>query len=125
MQSTAIHHDMLEANKLHPAAAWAMEMDFDPLQVDCTTAVVLKILDNKCKMLPGEKKAVMAVYDMVKQRPAKLFAHDTHQIISAARQQPNNKVMQTIHELRLFAEANIPKPMMKSYKAILRHGLFG
>jgi hypothetical protein len=125
MQSTAIHHDVLEANKLHPAAEWAQETDFNPTQVDCTTTVVLKILDNKCKMLPGEKAAVMAVYDMVKQRPASLFESDTHNTIMAARYAPNNAVMQTIHELRVFAEDNIPKPVMKAYKAVLRDGLFG
>jgi len=39
--------------------------------VDCTTAVVLKILDNKCKMHDGEKAAVMHVYDFVKDNPGK------------------------------------------------------
>ena len=45
----------------HPAAQWAVEAGFNPEQIDCTTTVVLKILDNKCKMLPGEKDAVMAI----------------------------------------------------------------
>jgi hypothetical protein len=37
---------------LHPTAQWAIEVGFNAEQVDCTT-VVLKILDNKCKMLPA------------------------------------------------------------------------
>lgn len=110
---------------LHPAAEWAMEATFDAMDVDCTTTVVLKILDGKCKMLPGEKLAVMAVYDVVKQRHANLFSDDTHEVISAARQQPDSEVMEAIHELRLFAEANIAKPIMKAYKAKLRFGIFG
>ena len=126
MQNFVVNtNDRQEESKLHPAAEWAQEMVFDPTQVDCTTTVVLKILDNKCKMLPGEKVAVMAVYDVVKQQPASLFDTDTHQVIADARIQPNNMVMQTIHELRVFAEANIPKPVMKAYKAVLRDGLFG
>lgn len=111
--------------KLHPAAEWALAADFDPLQVDCTTTVVLKILDNKCKMLPGEKVAVMAIYDAVRHRPATLLGKDVHDNISAARSQANDELMQTIHRLRVEAEAVIAKPQMKSYKAFLRNGLFG
>ena len=33
--------------ELHPAAHWAVQAGFTPEQVDCTTAVLLKILDNK------------------------------------------------------------------------------
>lgn len=37
MQATKKYH-------LHPAAEWAMLAGFDALQVDCTTAVVLRNL---------------------------------------------------------------------------------
>jgi hypothetical protein len=85
----------------------------------------LKILDNKCKMLPGEKAAVMAIYDAVKDRPASLFDQRVHDSIEAARARPDDDVMRAIHQLRLQAEAAIEKPLMKSYKAFLREGLFG
>lgn len=127
--------------RLHPAAEWAQETTFDATQVDCTTTVVLKILDNKCKMLPGEKAAIMAIYDVVKpqvklkvklngkQQAGKLFDSEALRTIEAARFAPNNtpseEVLQTIHELRVYAEAQIPKPVMKRYKAMLRDGLFG
>jgi hypothetical protein len=111
--------------KLHPAAAWAQETEFDTSAVDCTTTVVLKILDNKCKMLPGEKAAIMAIYDVVKPETGKLFDAEALQAIEAARFAPNDKVLQTIHELRVYAEEHIPKPVMKRYKAMLRDGLFG
>jgi hypothetical protein len=114
---------------LHPAAEWALETAFGPVQVDCTTAVVLKILDNKCKMLPGEKAAVMAVYDVVKNLPAELFDAQAHETITRARALPDislaEPVAQAIHLLRVDAEAHIPKPVMKAYKALLREGLFG
>lgn len=109
----------------NPAAQWALEVGFNAEQVDCTTAVVLKILDNKCKMLPGEKAAVMAIYDAVRHRSAPLFDSAAHDAISAARQQPTPAIIDTIHQLRVHAEAAIPKPVMKSYKAFLRDGLFG
>lgn len=110
---------------LHPAAEWASQTEFSPEQVDCTTAVVLKILDNKCKMLPGEKAAVMAVYDVVKHRPGERLNGEVHVSIARARYQGNTQLMQHIHHLRVEAEARIPKPVMKAYKAVLREGLFG
>lgn len=113
-----------KTDKIHPATEWAREMTFDATQVDCTTAVVLKILDNKCKMHDGEKAAVLHVYDVVKARPGRLFDADTHRLIGAARQ-GNGSIKDRIHELRLYAEANISKPVMKTYKAVLREGLFG
>ena len=86
---------------------------------------MLKILDNKCKMLPGEKLAVMAVYDAVHHLPAPLFGRAVHDAICAARQEPGNATLDAIHPLRVHAEAAIPKPVMKRYKAFLREGLFG
>lgn len=114
-----------QTEKLHPATAWAQSMQFDATHVDCTTAVVLKILDNKCKMLPGEKAAVMCIYDVVKLQPGDLFDDEAHATITLARNQTTEDSKTKIHELRVYAEANIPKPVMKAYKAILRDGLFG
>ena len=109
----------------HPAAQWAVLASFNPEQADCTTAVVLKILDNKCKMLPGEKRAVMAIYDAVQHLSSPLFDSAVHGAISAARLQHDPQALDTIHPLRVYAEAAIPKPVMKRYKAFLREGLFG
>jgi hypothetical protein len=109
----------------HPAAQWALETGFNSDQVDCTTTVVLKILDNKCKMIPGEKAAVMAIYDVVRHLPAPLFDNAVHETIRAARLTPTPEVMDAIHQLRVHAEEAIPKPVMKKYKAFLRDGLFG
>ena len=114
-----------QTEKTHPATAWAQTIRFDAMQVDCTTTVVLKILDNKCKMLPGEKAAVMCIYDVVKLQVGKLFDEATHDTINQARTQSDEATQEKIHELRVYAEANIPKPVMKAYKAILRDGLFG
>lgn len=109
----------------HPSAQWAMQTEFSATDVDCTTTVVLKILDNKCKMLPGEKMAVMAVYDVVKNRSVELFDDSVHLAIQQARQSMSDDLLQRIHALRVEAEQKIPKPVMKKYKAFLRDGLFG
>jgi hypothetical protein len=67
----------------------------------------------------------MAIYNAVKQRPAELFDTAVHEAIQNAQIEHNPQSAHTIHELRLQAEARIPKPVMKSYKAFLRNGLFG
>lgn len=116
-----------ETNKNHPALEWALSTRFPPVHVDCTTAVALKILDNKCKMLPGEMSAVLAIYDVVKQLPGTLFNQEDQDVIAMARstQAASEEVKAKIHSLRLYAEKNISKVVMKEYKAILRDGLFG
>lgn len=121
MQTTVENH--MPDTRL--AALWAIDIGFSPEQVDCTTAVVLKILDGKCKMHPGEQAAVLAIYDAVRQRPETLFDGSVHGVIEAARRQPDPVVAQTIHQLRIHAEQVIPKPIMKRYKAFLRAGLLG
>jgi hypothetical protein len=115
----------LPLSKTHPAAQWAAEQDFNTAEVDCTTTVVLKILDGKCKMLPGEKAAIMEIYDVVRIAPGALFDTAAHETIEQARQQADESVLEQIHQLRVYAEQNIPKPVMKKYKARLREGLFG
>jgi hypothetical protein len=109
----------------HPATQWALQTSFDSTQVDCTTTAVPKILDNKCKMLPGEKAAIMCVYDVVKLRPGRLVDESTHRLITKAHTEVDDSILEQIHALRLHAESGIPKPVMKAYKAVLREGLFG
>jgi hypothetical protein len=109
----------------HPAAQWALEAGFDAVQVDCTTAVVLKILDGKCKMSQGEMAAIMAIYDVVHDKYPPMLGDTVHEAIRALRSQDSDEARARIHELRVQAEAQIPKPVMKSYKAFLREGLFG
>lgn len=115
----------MNADQLHPAAAWARDQVFTTTEIDCTTTVVLKILDGKCKMLPGEKAAIMEIYDVVNAGEGELFSPNDLQVIYMARNIPAQVIMQRIHELRVYAESKIPKPVMKQYKARLRDGLFG
>jgi hypothetical protein len=112
-------------NKPHPAAVWAVNAPLDPLQVDCVTALMLKILDHKCKMPPEEQIALMAVYSVVKDRECLLFGEDIHMAIDAAMDAAQGACNERIHELRLEAEAMIPKPVMKYFKRYLRESLYG
>jgi hypothetical protein len=112
-------------NTEHPAAIWAQTAPLDPLQIDCVTAVMLKILDNKCKMLPEQQMALMAVYSVVKERKGLLLDDSIHQEIDRAMELGDQDSMGRIHELRLQAEATVPKPVMKYFKQYFRDSLYG
>jgi hypothetical protein len=113
------------ALNIHPAAAWATEQQFTLTDIDCTTAVVLKILDGKCRMSTCEMAAIMEIYDVVRCDSGVLFSEADHQAIHQARVNPTDAVLTRIHKLRVFAESRIPKPVMKQYKSMLRDYLFG
>lgn len=109
--------------QLHRAAAWAEATEFSPIHVDCIIAIVLKILDDKCKMGAEEKSSLMAIYEITKSRKGALFDIDIHQEIEAARLGKSVLVAGRIHQLRKQAEASIEKPVMKAFKVLLRNSL--
>lgn len=108
---------------VHPAARWATDTRFEPGQLDCVTAIMLKILDAKCHMGEAEKNALAAVYDVVKDRPGLALGTDIHGLIAAARHHPDGAIAGQIHAQRVHAEAVIPKPVMKGFKQWLRQSL--
>ncbi|MES9867807.1 MAG: hypothetical protein ABW157_20975 [Candidatus Thiodiazotropha sp. LLP2] len=109
----------------HPAALWAETAPLDPLQIDCVTAVMLKILDNKCKMGAEEQMAMIAIYTVIKERRGLFFEPSIHQEIDSALQADSQISIDQIHDLRLYAEKTIPKPIMKHFKSYLRDSLYG
>ena len=51
-------------------AGWVLAHPLSPGDVDCATAVMLKILDGKCKMSPADKRQMSALYeDMISEFP--------------------------------------------------------
>lgn len=105
---------------------WGEGSELDAVQLDCVTAVVLKVLDQKCKMPLHEQETMLAIYGLLHPTPAQHFDEGVHRVIDAAlQQQPLDETTRTeIHRLRLLAEALIPKPVMKSFKARLRNEIF-
>ncbi len=103
------------------AARWALDSDLSPIHVDCTTAVMLKILDGKCKMDREEKQVMVIIYDAVKHRPGALFAEGVHRLIENARHADQEyDFTDAVYEQRVLAETMISRPVMKAYKAMLR-----
>lgn len=104
----------------HPAALWAEQHLTDPVHIDCTTTVMLKILDGKCKMGEDDKAAIPVLYDAVRHRPGKLLGADEHALIARTRLGKDEALTMHIYEKRLLAETMISRPVMKAYKAWLR-----
>lgn len=105
---------------------WAEQQVLEPIERDCVTAVVLKILDRKCRMSVGEQEAMLALFDVLKHRPGGLFSAEVYHCVEQALEEREllPATAEWIHLFRLEAEAKIPKPVMKSFKARLREELF-
>ncbi|MDP3540394.1 MAG: hypothetical protein Q8S26_16990 [Azonexus sp.] len=101
-------------------ARWAEEHPLSPIQVDCATAVMLKILDGKCKMAAAEKVVMEQLYDHVKTCPGLGLGEETHRLIATARSISNDGLKNFIYEKRVLAETMISRPVMKGFKAMIR-----
>lgn len=99
---------------------WAETHLTDPVHVDCTTTVMLKILDGKCKMNAADKAAIAALYEISRQRPGRLFSDEYHALIANAGPDPDEGQRMLIYEKRLLAETMLSRPVMKAYKSWLR-----
>lgn len=106
--------------------AWAGRKAFAPLQIDCITAIMLKIIDGKCKMADDEKRVMAEVYDIVCGQEGRLLGPEVHALIARARSEPDDSRLAQVYEQRLFAESMITRPVMKAFKALLRsEGIIG
>jgi hypothetical protein len=101
-------------------AQWLETHPLSPIQVDCATTVMLKILDGKCKMPEAEKRLMEILYDEIKMLPGQLLDAALHSLIASARNNPDETLKNIVYEQRLLAETTISRPVMKSFKAMIR-----
>lgn len=101
-------------------AAWVDSHPLTASDVDCATAVMLKILDGKCKMGAVEKTIMAALYDALRGRPGERFGELEHGLIAMARHGVSEALRSTIYEHRVLAETAISRPVMKAFKAMIR-----
>jgi len=101
-------------------AHWAEAHPLAPVQVDCATAVMLKILDGKCKMKPTEKLIMALLYEQVKERPGEKLGADIHRLIADSRKRLDEDMQFLLYEKRVLAETMISRPVMKAFKAMIR-----
>ncbi len=103
-----------------PSAQRAFLLSLGPDLVDCVIAVMLKILDGKCKMPPDEAAIMTRVFDLLKARPARHLGAEAHGLIAEARAEEEERYRADVHEARVLAETRISRPVMKAFKAALR-----
>ncbi len=109
----------------HRVVAWVAVHALTPSDIDCATAVMLKILDGKCRMAEVEKCVMAALYDTVRDRSGQRFGEAEHTVIATARQGTDEAMKNAIYERRVLAETAISRPVMKAFKAMIRaEGLF-
>ena len=92
-------------------AGWVRRHPLSPIHVDCATAVMLKILDGKCKMSPTDKVQMAALYDLLKDRPGARFGADFHALIARAREGLDEALRMEVYEQRLLAETRLSRPV--------------
>lgn len=106
-------------------ADWVEVHPLSPSDIDCATAVMLKILDGKCKMSTVDKLVMAQLYDAVKGRPGLRLGDAIHGLIATARPAASEALKDFIYEQRVLAETAISRPVMKAFKAMIRQrGLF-
>lgn len=106
-------------------AHWAQTHPLEGIQVDCSVAVMLKILDGKCKMNATEKQVMEQLYDQSRHLPVVRLDAGLHGLIASARAQIDDALRNLIYEQRVLAETMISRPVMKAFKAMIRaQGLF-
>lgn len=107
-------------------AAWVRQHPLSATQVDCAVAVMLKVLDGKCKMSSEEKQVMRHLYHAVKGQQGNLLGEDIHWLIdSAERRGVDETGRDFIYEKRVLAETMISRPVMKGFKKLIRQqGLF-
>jgi hypothetical protein len=99
---------------------WAAAHPLEPAHVDCATAVMLKILDGKCKMPDDEKPLMAALYRAVKHRPGLRLAPEVHARIAALPPLLDDAAREQVYGERVLAETMISRPVMKAFKGMLR-----
>lgn len=104
---------------------WVELHPLDSEHVDCATAVMLKILDGKCKMNAQEKPVMAYLYHAVKHQPGIKLGDDMHRLIAEAEHHVDDAMRDAIYERRVLAETMISRPVMKAFKAMIRsQGIF-
>lgn len=103
---------------------WLATATLTPPECDCITAVMLKILDGKCKMPAHEKIIMEALYRETRQLPGHHLQASYHRFIApflnVIRTDIEEEKILAIYEQRVLAETKISRPVMKKFKGRLR-----
>ena len=99
---------------------WLFKRSLSATHVDCIIAVMLKILDGKCKMHSAEKLVMQCLYDQTQHLKGSIFEQEIHDLIALSRSGSSDELRQLIYEKRVLAETMISRPVMKTFKKMIR-----
>jgi hypothetical protein len=125
---------------LIPADQWLRNHPLSATEIDCVIALMLKILDGKCKMNREDKALTEILYHHCRGRDGERLGGSLHALIAegrAARERAAQEraaregirpdtaalpaaLIERIYEQRVLAETMISRPVMKRFKARLR-----
>ncbi len=104
---------------------WLRSNPLSASDVDCVAAVMLKILDGKCKMGALEKHVMAQLYQLVRGYQGLRLAIEVHDLIDLALEEDSEAMRDRVYEYRVLAETRISRPVMKAFKAKIRaQGLY-
>lgn len=115
---------MIEKFVAERITQWTNNNILTPAEIDCATAVMLKILDGKCKMPSNEKIIMQSFYIAVKNQEGLYLDHSYHEFIEPflelRKEEISEEHILEIYEKRVLAETQISRPVMKKFKSRLR-----
>ena len=119
-QARAAAREDVRASLRAHVADWLAGRELGAPEVDCANAVMLKILDGKCKMPADEKRVMRELYRQLERRCGRLLGPGVHDLVEAAGEHPDEAMRSRIYEQRVLAETAIARPLMKAFKAMIR-----
>ncbi len=112
------------ASQTDKITSWINRSTLAPTEMDCITAVMLKILDGKCKMPEHEKVTMESLYRLSKHLPGYHLTDTYHKFIAPFLEDHRDNLEESktleIYETRVLAETQISRPVMKKFKSRLR-----
>lgn len=102
------------------AQQWLARHTLSALEIDCVIALMLKILDGKCRMNTQDKTLIAQLYQHCQEREGQHLGGPQHALIAQGLTRRTPALIEQIYEQRVLAETMISRPVMKGFKARLR-----
>lgn len=106
---------------------WAKTYDFEPIEIEYSSKLALKMLDDSCKMTSDDRKMFFYVYDAISDREDIVLDDDVNKLILLARDRntiySKPEFAQIVHACRLEIIPSMLKVHMKAFKRMVRKQL--
>ncbi len=117
----------MEENIFQKAYDWAKTYEFSDIEIDYSTKLALKMLDDSCNMSHEDRKIFFFVYDAIADREDIKLEDEVNQLISLARNRATifskPEFAPIVHACRMEIIPTMQKKYMKRYKKMVRTNL--